>query len=320
MIKVSLIVPTYNRGRLLGESLGSFCDQSLDASRYEVLVVDNNSRDDTSKVVDRVLRGSRCRWRYLVEPSQGLHCARNRGIREAEGEIVVFGDDDIVAEATWLENLAREFDADAEVGVVGGRIKPLWDEPPPDWIYDYGSDRVHPVFAYLDYGDERIELKDGYVFGCNFAIRRDLAIEIGGSFPDTFPSRLRHLSGSGENAMIDRARALGYKILYSPAAVVHHHAEAGRATLGYFVERYRRWAIEESFEEFRCFGRSRATAHLVERAVRRAWHAFFSSSGKRKPVYFLAIECARACQTICQSAKVLANRGLFEYVTRERYL
>lgn len=318
--KLSLIVPTYNRARLLAESLGSFCDQSLDPSCYEVLVVDNNSTDDTRAVVDQVLRGSGCQWRYLFEPRQGLHCARNRGILESRGEIVVFGDDDVVAERRWLEQLVAEFDAGPAVGVVGGRIRALWDANPPDWIYDYGTERVHPVFAYLDYGDEPIELEHDYVFGCNFAIRRELATRIGGSFPDTFPTRLRHLSGSGENAMIDRVRALGYKVLYAPSAVVHHHADVRRAKLGYFVERHRRWAIEEAFDEFRRFGRTRATAHLVPQALKRAWRAAASSADKRRPAYFLAVECAAAWQTICQSAKVLGSRELYEHITRESYL
>jgi glycosyltransferase involved in cell wall biosynthesis len=319
-VSLSLIVPTVNRAGLLAESLRSFRNQSLHPSRYEIVVVDNNSTDNTRAVVSSVLQDVTCRWRYVFEPHLGLHWARNRGILEASGEVVVFGDDDIVAEPTWLEHLAGEFDADTSVGVVGGRVKPLWDETPPAWIYDYGDERVHPVFAYLDYGDRRLELISEYVFGCNFAIRRNLAIEVGGSFPDTFPRHLRHLSGTGENAMIDRARELRYKVLYSPAALVHHHADAQRANLRYFVERYRRWAIEDVFDQFRRRPKARAVAHVTAGAVKRLLRAPATCARKRKPMYCLAIENAASLQMMRQVVRVLVDPSLYEHITRKSYL
>ena len=320
MVRLSLIVPTHNRAKLLAESLASFRDQSLSPECYEILVVDNNSTDDTRDVPGVVLRSTNCRWRYMFEPRQGLHCARNKGILEAAGEVVVFGDDDIVAEPTWLEKLLQTFDADASVGVVGGRVKPLWDAPPPSWIYDYGTERVHPVFAYLDYGEEPLELRTEYVFGCNFAIRRNLAIELGGSFPDTFPKKLRHLSGAGENALVDGVRGLHYKVVYSPAAIVYHHAEVQRASLEYFVERHRRWAIEEVFDQVRSRGRFRAAADLIAGALKRVVRAPAVCTGKRKPIYCLTVENASAWQTMCQAARVLVDRSLYEHITRESYL
>jgi glycosyltransferase involved in cell wall biosynthesis len=316
---LSLIVPTHNRAGLLPESLGSFLSQSLHPSRYEILVVDNNSTDNTREVVEAVLRAATCRWRYLFEPRQGLHCARNRGILAASGEIVVFGDDDVIAEPTWLESLAREFD-NASVGVVGGKVKPLWDETPPAWIYDYGSERVHPLFAYLDYGDERLELATDYVFGCNFAIRRNLAIEVGGSFPDTFPNHLRHLSGPGENAMIDRVRGLRYKVLYSPAALVYHHADVRRANLEYFVARHRRWAVEDAFEQFRKRGKASAAVRLMAEACKRLLRAPSACARKRNPMYCLAVENARAWQMIRQTVRVLVDPVLYAHIIRESYL
>jgi glycosyltransferase involved in cell wall biosynthesis len=319
-IRVSLIVPTYNRAERLLQSLRSFRDQSLHPSRYEILVVDNNSTDETREVAHAGLRDAACEWRYLLEPRQGLHCARNRGILEARGEIVVFGDDDIVAAPTWLERLAGEFDGDASVGIVGGKVKPLWDDTPPTWIYDYGSERVHPVFAYLDYGDERLELSTDYVFGCNFAIRRTLAIEIGGSFPDTFPNHLRHLSGTGENGMIDKARRLGYKVLYSPGALVHHYADVKRANLPYFIDRYRRWAIEDAFEQFRQRSKSSAAARLMAVALKRLLRSPSTCARRKKPLYGLAIENAASWQMMRQVVTVLVDSSVYEHITRKSYL
>lgn len=195
MVDLSLIVPTYNRANYLTKALKTFASQSLDNHRYEIIIIDNNSTDQTRKIFDEAVKGNPGNhWKYFLETKQGLHHARNRGILEAQGDIVVFGDDDIEASSSWLEKIFDAFKDDETIGIVGGRIYPRWDAEPPAWILDYGTKKTHPVFAYLDYGNDALILDDAqYVYGCNFAIRRDLAIKTGGSFPDVFPRTLRHL-------------------------------------------------------------------------------------------------------------------------------
>lgn len=320
MIRISLVVPTYNRASVLADALRSFQDQSLNAERYEILVVDNNSTDNTREIVERNLASANCQWRYIFEPRQGLHFARNRGLVDAIGDIVVFGDDDIVASKEWLESILKEFDANGEVGVVGGKVLPLWDGKPDPWIYDYGTEKVHPVFAYLDYGDRRLELATEHVFGCNFAVRRALAIQVGGSYPDTFPPRLKHLSGIGEWALADNIRELGFKVVYAPAAMVSHRADSQRAKLKYFADRYERWAIEDVFSEFRARGKLAAASNVVKRAVRRLGAAVFRCGKKRKPGYFLMIESLASLRMLRQTCRILVSPGLYQHINRESYL
>lgn len=320
MIRISLIVPTFNRASYLYESLPSFLDQTLDPAAYEIIVVDNNSTDNTREVAEKLLSAAKCQQKCIFEPKQGLHHARNRGIREAQGDIVVFGDDDIVAGRSWLENLLSEFDRGSDIGIVGGKITPVWDEPPPRWIYDYGTELVHGVFAYLDYGDERLVLEQGWLFGCNFAIRRDIALAIGGSYPDTFPRSLRHLSGSGEIAMIDGARRMGLKVVYLPSAHVQHHAAAARATLQYFIDRHERWAVEVVFESVRKKGRARAFFPLVIASFRRLVSSLLVCRHKMKPGYCVAIETAAALQMFRQAVRVLCDNSLYAHIKRESYL
>lgn len=320
MIRISLIVPTFNRASYLHESLPSFLGQTLDPVSYEILVVDNNSTDNTREVAEQLLSGAKCRQKYIFEPQQGLHHARNRGIREARGDIVVFGDDDIVASKTWLENLLHEFDREPDIGIVGGKITPIWDKPPPNWIYDYGTESVHGVFAYLDYGTERLVLEQGWLYGCNFAIRRDLAVTIGGSYPDTFPRSLSHLSGTGEIAMIDGARRMGLKVIYLPSAQVQHHVAAARATLKYFIDRHERWAVEVVFEAVRKKGRVRAFFPLVKDSFRRLLSSLLVCRHKRKPGYCVAIEIAGALRMIRQTFRVLFDDTLYAHIRRESYL
>lgn len=319
-LRISLVVPTYNRARQLADALPTFLKQSLASDKYEVLLVDNNSTDDTRTIIERIFRNYPVAWRYVHESKQGLHHARNRGIREARGDIIVFGDDDIIADRGWLEHLLHEFEIDPQVGIVGGCVLPIWSELPPSWVFDYGTEKIHAVFAYLDHGEARLELDRSYVIGCNFAVRRTVAQLVGGSPPDTFPANLRRLSGSGESGMVDRARSLGFKVVYTPGAIVKHHVDASRMTLSYFVDRHRRWAIENAFSTFRQSGKWGASKTLVRGALSRIAHLAKTSRTVRRRDFYVAVQLAYAFETIVHVGRIAWDRGLYEHTLRDTYL
>jgi glycosyltransferase involved in cell wall biosynthesis len=130
---VSVIVPTYNRRELLTRTLDSLTAQRAQGMRYEVLVVDNNSRDDTRDAVQAIAREDG-RIRYLLEPQQGVSHARNAGIAAARAPILAFIDDDVEASATWVAAIKKAFDAHPEIDCLGGPIHARWAEPPPPWL------------------------------------------------------------------------------------------------------------------------------------------------------------------------------------------
>lgn len=324
MIRVSLIVPTYNRAGYLNKSLETFAHQSLDKNSYEIIVVDNNSSDNTKKVFDGfAIKFPEHNWVYFFEPKQGLHYARNRGIELSRGEIVVFGDDDVEASSHWLESLLNSFEKDDKIGVVGGPIVPIWDASPPEWIYDYGTKDIHGVFAYLNYGNESKYLTSEYLFGCNFAIRKKLAIEIHGSGPDTFPASMIHYSGSGESAMELRVKAKGYRSYYNAGASVGHHCPVSRCTLEYFVNRYRRWAVEEIYHSYNT-GTSliRIFAGLIKQSV----YFIFEQLNKKalnnkiNKRYFLIIRRKYIYFAWKHFMKLLTDPELREYTKKINYL
>ena len=321
MLTLSLIVPTYNRSDLLMRALGSFLRQSLPSDRYEIIVVDNNSTDRTKAVVEEAAaRHPAHAVTYLFEQRQGLHHARNRGILMARSPVVVFGDDDIVAEERWLESIEQEFLRNDRTGVAGGMILPAWDGIPEPWIYDYGTEKVHPVFAYLDYGNVRQVLENGrYVYGCNFAIRRELAIEAGGSYPDVFPPRLQHLSGTGEYGLIRFVRKMGYDVVYLPDALVHHMANRSRATLEYFTDRYERWAVEAAYDAFREQKKLAAAKGLARSAFLQIWRSLSADPGKINATYDAVIKRRSAIRMLKQVARVLFDRSLYRHIRRESY-
>src|ERR1700681_3481669 len=105
-MKITVILCTYNLWGSFAKALESVAEQTFSKSvEWEVLVVDNNSRDQTREVVEEFNRRHPGRFRYLLEKRSGKSYALNAGISEARGDILAFMDDDVTVEPTWLQNL-----------------------------------------------------------------------------------------------------------------------------------------------------------------------------------------------------------------------
>jgi glycosyltransferase involved in cell wall biosynthesis len=221
----SVVICTYNRGHNLPTCIAALASQQeTEDIDWEVLVVDNNSSDDTAAIVEHLRREHALRLRYTFEPKQGLSNARNCGIRESTGTRVIFIDDDILVAPGWLQSFAQVFAAH-DCDAAGGRILVAAPKPVPAWI----GPQMMGFLGQLDYGDEACAL-DGvqrYPFGGNMAFHRRALDRIGG-----FDANLgRKGSGSspddlfkGEETAYFRAlAAAGGRIWYAPGATVTHH-------------------------------------------------------------------------------------------------
>src|SRR5579863_9995619 len=103
---VTIILCTYNRCQRLARALDSVASSTVsDSVKWEVLVVDNNSTDQTREVAEEFSRSHPGHFRYCFEPKQGKSHALNAGIREARGDILAFLDDDVTVGPTWLQDL-----------------------------------------------------------------------------------------------------------------------------------------------------------------------------------------------------------------------
>jgi glycosyltransferase involved in cell wall biosynthesis len=131
---VSVIVCTYNRAGLLTKCLNNLVAQTLDPALFEIIVVNNNSIDDTPQAADAFNSKFR-NFRCVFEKNQGLSYARNRGIDEAHGEYLVYLDDDALAPPEYLSNLVNVIKTHRP-DFVGGPVYPYYISEKPAWFRD----------------------------------------------------------------------------------------------------------------------------------------------------------------------------------------
>lgn len=270
MTRLSVILPTRNRARMLDDCLRSLARQTLPPEAFEVIVVDNGSTDDTAAVVAE--HGGSLPLRYLLAPEPGLHVGRHAGMQAATSDLLVFGDDDIVAEPGWLASVKEAFE-DPGVALVGGNNRPIFEGTPPDWLQAWwrqpaGPGRAMAPLSILDFGDGQFDIDPGYVWGCNFSIRRQVLLGAGGFHPDGVPADRLRWRGDGETHVADEIRRTGLRARFHAGASVGHRVSAGRMTPAYFSQRACAQGVSDSYTDIRRAGAPKS--RLADRARRRA--------------------------------------------------
>jgi len=253
---ISVIIPTFNRSSFLKDALESICDQNIRPDEYEIIVIDNGSTDNTKKVVNRIRQRNRKNYiKYIYEPEPGLLAGRHRGAFEANGDILVYVDDDIKADKEWLKVIKKTFDTYPDVQLVGGKILPEFEIDPPDWIRFFWSDNrlsnVCGELSLLDLGNKVCNINPNFIWGANFSIKKLDLFELGGFHPDALPKNLLHFRGDGETGLTIKAREKGYKAIYQPNALIYHKIPASRLTYEYFEYRHFIQGISDSFTYIR---------------------------------------------------------------------
>jgi glycosyltransferase involved in cell wall biosynthesis len=224
--RVTVAVLTYNRSQRLRETLAGMVRQNYPAGGWELLVVDNNSTDDTKDAVASFASAVSAP-RLVVETRQGLDHARNRAIDEAKGDVIVLADDDILVGPDWLSQLVAPFSSDSahRIGVVGGEVVPVFPDGVPAWL-----EKAHrPLGFRRDPGP----LPPGQApMGANFAFPR-WVFERFGKFDTTLDRQGERLFGGGDSEMIRRVRAAGLEAWFVPGARALHQMSADRLTFAY---------------------------------------------------------------------------------------
>jgi glucosyl-dolichyl phosphate glucuronosyltransferase len=287
-LDLTVLICTYNRANELDSAIESAVAQEAEGLSYEVLVVDNNSTDRTQSVVEGWIARAGARVRLLSEPRQGKPYALNAGIAAARGAICAIIDDDQVLPPDYAARLLEAFRSRPDVTFVGGRVLPLWEAEPPEWLT---REHWSPI-GMLDYGDEEFRIT-GEMRRClvTCAFRTAALREIGGFDSKMFVSEDAEI----QERLIDS----GDSGLYLPHLTIYHRAPASRTSRRYFL----RWHERH--------GRSRAIMR--------------QSSVERARMRFLDVPSHLYTQAIRDlasfAAAVLRNddAGRFRYATRLRF-
>ena len=204
--KISVVICAYNAASTLEDNLSSLT--RLDYPDYEVIVVNDGSKDATGEIA------SRYPFKIITVPNGGLSAARNLGLYAATGEIVAYTDADTRVDVDWLSHIAQVFVQRDVAGVGGPNVVPTDDS----WISQcVARSPGGPVHVMLDNTEAE------HIPGCNMAFRKSALVAIGG-FDPTYTK-------AGDDVDVCwRLQSSGYKLGFAPGALVwHHHRDSVKA-------------------------------------------------------------------------------------------
>lgn len=234
---ISVVVCTYNRCGLLEQVMKTLTSQTLLGDQFEILVIDNNSKDNTPTVVAHIIKEKpKISIRYILETKQGLSHARNRGWNEAKGEYIAYIDDDCKAPKQWLEVAKRIIDQYSPA-IFGGPYYAFYNSPKPKWFKDsYAShtlgEKSHPIGH------------DEFVSGGNIFFRKSLLQKIGGFDPKL--GMMGNKIAYGEETALQiyaRDSMPNELIYYDPELYVYHLVRPEKMSL--------KWILRQQFSHGR---------------------------------------------------------------------
>lgn len=216
MITYTIIIATYNRCKLLGETLESlllYHKRRSFGDGVEIIVVNNNSTDQTDSIAN-YYSDKFDNFTVINECKQGLSHARNAAVEASKSDVLIFLDDDIELADDWFESLTLHF-ADKTVAVVGGKVLPFGLCALPNWLpKEYGY-----LVSVFDPSDRLMQIDK--VMGANFAVRKSALINAG-SFNPSLGRNGKKLLGGEEVAVFKKISATGLSIIFEPKSIVYH--------------------------------------------------------------------------------------------------
>ncbi len=267
---LSVCICTYNREKFLPDALESIAGQTASLADYELLIVNNNSTDNTDAICRQFIdRHPGLHVRYLIETRQGLSHARNRGIAEARGRYLTFIDDDAVAKPDFVEQVIRFFKSHPAAVAAGGRVLARFERERPDWFNPYSASLF---FSHYDKGDQLFQYEGrGYPIGCNMSFRHDFLEESGG-FDTELGRKGKDGIGAEEKAVFARMIEENLPYYYDPSQVVYHQIDEFRTQPPYTRKLAR--GLGETHHKLYCkdgFSTACIQAHLL------MWLKFFAA-------------------------------------------
>jgi glucosyl-dolichyl phosphate glucuronosyltransferase len=232
-MRITVAICTWNRAKLLDQTLTQMQQLCIPANvEWELLIVNNNCTDETDAIIAQ--HEGALPIRRLFEPNPGHSHARNCATEAAEGDLIVWTDDDVLVDELWLAEYARAAEAWPNAGYFGGTIEPWFETPAPEWIKQ-NMDLLAGPFVILQLGGFVGRLPEGYMpFGANMAFRRDYMS--GRPFDTRLGYCKGKMIGGDETTLIGRLQRQGVEGVWVGSARVRHFIPASRATSRFFWE------------------------------------------------------------------------------------
>ncbi len=231
---ITVAICTWNRAKLLDQTLAEMCKLTLPTRlEWELLVVNNNCTDETDGVLGRY--EERLPIRRLFEAKQGHSNARNCALAAAKGSWILWTDDDVLVHQDWLAEYVLAMARWPGVTILGGPVEPWFEGSPPQWLSRTWT-QISDAYATRDLGKDPIPFTHKQLpFGANFAIRTSEQVR----YPyDPTLGRKRHsLIGDDEVTVLRKMLSDGHEGRWVPNARLLHYIPKQRQTIRYL----RRW-------------------------------------------------------------------------------
>ncbi len=230
-MKLSLIIATYNRGAKLIRTLSSLTTQDARPEVWEVVIVNNNSSDNTLELcAEFAQQHPELNIKVVTEPRQGLSHARNCGIESSNAPIIAIIDDDEEVVSTFVSGYINLFESHPEVASAGGAVIPRYEGARPRWMSHLCEVPIaNPI---PDRGDARPFRQGKIPAGGNMAIRREI-IDKYGSFDPELGRCGERLLGGEESNLYDRLRRAGEQVWFLPRVAIYHIIPDSKLEMGY---------------------------------------------------------------------------------------
>ncbi len=233
-MRFSVIFCTYNREKYIYNAMKSIAEQDFSSQDYEIVLVNNNSTDSTESICNQFQKDyPHIVFRYFLETNQGLSYARNRGVAESRGEILVFVDDDATAFDHYLSSIDILFKEHPSVRACGGPIQPVYEVTKPKWLSHYTEQLIGGA---LYEGDSVKPFRNGrYPGGGNSAFRKEI-FDIYGLFNVELGRKGTGLIGAEEKDLYDRLTRGKEQFFYLPQMGIYHYIPEKKLTEAHFRE------------------------------------------------------------------------------------
>lgn len=261
---ISVILATYNRAEILNETIESFLTLDLSGLSVNFIIVDNNSTDHTSTIINTFK--SQLNITHLHERDTGKSKALNKALREGQlGDLVVFTDDDVLPDRNWLQEVAKISEQYNHYSIFGGRIYPIWPNGKrPYWLAAIKEN--HCIIPVYEHGDQATEIQEAPI-GPNFWIRRNLLSKHTRFDERLGPAGKQFVLGE-EEVFLRRFSEQGYRYLYAPSARVGHKLHPNFFNLSYIKQR----TFQQGKTIPHVYGLSQTRYYLNSKVLWLLWH------------------------------------------------